>query len=55
MPGAETDAHRSGPVVRLGFVDDTLVTLPPGDPRTRAFASLAQALQGSSTSPVRPI
>jgi len=43
------------PVVHIGFADNSLVTLPPADPRTRAFVALADALRGSSGSPVRPI
>jgi hypothetical protein len=45
----------SDPVVRLGFVDDTVVDLRADDPRTRAFVALADALVGSSRSPIRPI
>ena len=49
------DPFAPGPVVRLGFADDSYVTLPPNDPRTRTFAAVVAALHGSSRSPVRPI
>jgi hypothetical protein len=44
----------SDPVVRLTFADDSIVDLRADDPRTRAFVALADALVGSSRSPVRP-
>lgn len=43
------------PVVQLGFQDGSVVSLPPGDPRTRTFVTVAEALRGSSGSPVWPI
>jgi hypothetical protein len=54
-PAAQGPDWWHEPVVRLTFADDSVLTLPPGDPRTRAFTALADALRGSSGSPVRPI